>query len=89
MEITLAPTTSLHQIRTLNLGDAPYARLWIGLTEDGQPVQALIFGVAFIDGYGNHPAQVDLMAVELPPEIPNAYPPIVIAPRIPGSYKPD
>jgi hypothetical protein len=88
MEITLGPTTSMHQIKIANPDDLPYARLWIGVTEEGYPVQALIFGCAFFDGHGTTQAEIELVAVELPDEIPKAWPPIVVAPRVPGTYEP-
>ena len=46
MEIKLRPTNRMHQIRPENAGDLCYARLWIGTTENGGTVQALIFGLA-------------------------------------------
>lgn len=88
MEIKLRPTNRMHQIRPENAGDLCYARLWIGTTENGETVQALIFGLALDCDCEIRQGDVELAATPPPGDLVLAWPKTVIARNIPGAYKP-
>ncbi len=88
MEIKLRPTDQLHQITPAKEGDLCFARLWVGATENGGSVQALIFGLALSADCDIKQADVELAAVPPPKGLPEAWPPIVIAHDVPGDYTP-
>ena len=84
MRITLSPTTQFHQIVPQEEGDRPYARLWQGYTQNGEKVQALIFGVAFEDESSADAALLLNGARKLDTNRREMFPPCVIAPRFKG-----
>lgn len=84
MRIILSPTTQFHQIVPQEEGDRPYARLWQGYTQNGEKVQALIFGVAFEEEQSADAALLVNGARKLDTNRREMFPPCVLAPRIQG-----
>ena len=84
MIIILSPTTQFHQIVPQEEGDSPYARLWQGYTQNGEKVQALIFGVAFEEEQSADAALLLDDARKLDTNRREMFPPCVLAPRFKG-----
>ena len=84
MRIKLSPTTQFHQIVPQEEGDRPYARLWQGYTQNGEKVQALIFGVAFEEEQSADAALLLDDARKLDTNRREMFPPCVLAPRFKG-----
>ena len=82
MKITLRPTTQFHQIAVAEEGDRPYARLWRGWTENGEPIQALIFGIACEDKNSADALRLVTDAQTVGKNWPEVFPPCVIAHRV-------
>jgi hypothetical protein len=78
----------MHQVKPAKEGDLCYARLWVGTTENGGEVQALIFGLALTEDCDITQADVELAAVPPPASLAPAYPPVVVAPDAAGKYTP-
>ena len=84
MRIKLSPTTQFHQIVPQEEGDRPYARLWQGYTQNGEKVQALIFGVACEDEQSADAPLLLHDARKLDRSRREIFPPCVLVPRFPG-----
>ena len=84
MRIKLSPTTQFHRFVPQEEGDRPYARLWQGYTQNGEKVQALIFGVGFEDEQSEDAALLLNDARKLDTDRREMFPPCVLAPRFKG-----
>ena len=82
MKISLRPTTQFHQIAVAEEGDRPYARLWQGVTENGEHIQALVFGIACEDKNSVDAMHLVDDAKPLGKHRPEVFPPCVIARRV-------
>jgi hypothetical protein len=88
MEIKLKPTNRLHLVKPAKAGNLCYARLWIGTMENGDPVQALIFGLALEAEAGIAQADMELEATAPPEDLLVAWPRVVTVSSGPGAYTP-